>query len=49
MTDSQAQVSDGTGAVLLHEDVLGLKVSVGNAWFTYPNIRYMITLVSCYL
>lgn len=35
MTDSQAQVCDGTGAVLLHQDVLGLQVSVGDAWLSY--------------
>lgn len=37
MTDSQAQVSDGTGTVLLHEDVLGLQVSVSDAWLSYTN------------
>lgn len=39
VTDSQAQVSDGTGAVLLHEDVLGLQVSVGDAWFSCRHIN----------
>lgn len=36
MTDGQAQVSDGTRAVLLHKDVLGLEVSVGDAWLSCP-------------
>lgn len=39
MTDSQAQVSNGTGAVLLHEDVFGLQVSVGDAWLSCPTIN----------
>lgn len=39
MTDSQTQVSDSTGAVLLHKDVLGLQVSVGDAWLPYQDIN----------
>lgn len=39
VTDSQTQVGDRTGAVLLHEDVLGLQVSVGDAWLSYRDIN----------
>lgn len=51
MTDSQAQVSNGTGAVLLHEDVFGLQVSVSDTWLSCPNVniqdrKFYTTLVS---
>lgn len=39
MTDSQAQVGNGTGAVLLHQDVLGLQVSMGDAWLSYHDMK----------
>lgn len=32
--DGQAQVSDGTRAILLHQDVLGLQVSVSDPRFS---------------
>lgn len=35
--DSQAKVSDGTRAILLHQDVLGFQVSVSNARLSYEN------------
>lgn len=35
VTDSQSQVGDGTAAVLLHQDVLGLEVPVGNAGLSW--------------
>lgn len=39
VADSQAQVSDGAGAVLLHQDVLGLQIPVSDARFSYVGIR----------
>lgn len=35
MTDGKSQVGDGTAAVLLHQDVLGLEVPVGDAWLSW--------------
>lgn len=34
VTHCQTQVSDAAGAVLLHQDVLGLQVSVGDGGFS---------------
>lgn len=35
VTDGQSQVGDGTAAVLLHQDVLGLEVPVGDAGLSW--------------
>lgn len=35
MADGQAQVRDGARAVLLHQDILGLEVTVGDAWLPW--------------
>lgn len=37
MAHSQAQVGDGTGAVLLHQDVLGLQVPVSDSRLSCAN------------
>ena len=39
MTDSQSQVSDAAGPVLLDQNVLGLQVSVGDRWLTWGEER----------
>lgn len=39
MADGQAQVGDGAGAVLLHQDVLGLQVPVSDAGLSCANRR----------
>lgn len=35
VADSQSQVSDAAGTILLHQDVLRLQVAVGDGWFTW--------------
>jgi hypothetical protein len=35
VADSQSQVSDAAGTILLHQDVLRLQVTVGDGWFTW--------------
>lgn len=42
----QAQVSDGRRAVLLHQDVFRLKVSVSNAGFAFKQTHQMRKLTS---
>lgn len=37
MAHSQAQVGDGAGAVLLHQDVLGLQIPVSDAGLSCAN------------
>lgn len=34
VADGQAKVSDAAGPVLLHQDVLGLEISVSDAWLS---------------
>ena len=46
VTDGQSQVSDSTGAVLLHEDVLGLQISVGDAWLSYQDTNVQHNIVA---
>ena len=39
VADGQPQVGDAARPVLLHQDVLGLQVSVRDTWLSYQNIN----------